>query len=102
MQGTWAKFAKNPLAGPGWNEIGTGAQSTILYGASEQVLGGLFQNQNGTVLKGDWNLGVLGDVGKVRGSGVTVLPQSGIDYRCSLFRPIFEAVVGAQGMPPSS
>ncbi|KAH7396267.1 Alpha/Beta hydrolase protein, partial [Pyrenochaeta sp. MPI-SDFR-AT-0127] len=29
MQGAWARFAKNPLAGPGWNEIGTGAPGTI-------------------------------------------------------------------------
>jgi hypothetical protein len=27
------------------------------------------------------------------------LPQTQLDYRCSLFRPIFEAVTGSAGMP---
>ncbi|KAB2110991.1 hypothetical protein AG0111_0g796 [Alternaria gaisen] len=99
MQSTWARFAKNPYAGPGWNAIGTGAEGNVLVGAYDLVMGGLYQDQNATVIEGDWSLGVLGDVGNVRGSGVTVLPQSGLDYRCSLFRPIFEAIVGAQGIP---
>ncbi|KAI4621207.1 uncharacterized protein J4E87_006835 [Alternaria ethzedia] len=100
MQSTWAKFAKNPYAGPGWNAVGTGAEGTVLVGAYDFVAGGVYQDQNATVVEGDWNLGVLGDVGGVRGSGVTVLPQSDLDYRCSLFRPIFEANVGPQGIPP--
>jgi carboxylesterase type B len=99
MQSTWARFAKNPYAGPGWNAIGSGAEGSVLVGAYDLVMGGLYQDQNATVIEGDWSLGVLGDVGNVRGSGVTVLPQSGLDYRCSLFRPIFEAIVGAQGIP---
>ncbi|KAL1799235.1 hypothetical protein ACET3X_003272 [Alternaria dauci] len=99
IQSTWARFAKNPYAGPGWNAIGTGTEGSVLVGAYDLVTGGLYQNQNATVVEGDWNLGVLGDVGNVRGSGVTVLPQSSLNYRCSLFRPIFEAVVGAQGIP---
>ncbi|CAN9222284.1 unnamed protein product [Alternaria alternata] len=99
MQSTWARFAKNPYAGPGWNAIGTGAEGNVLVGAYDLVMGGLYQDQNATVTEGDWSLGVLGDVRNVRGSGVTVLPQSSLDYRCSLFRPIFEAIVGAQGIP---
>lgn len=102
LQGTWAKFAKNPLVGPGWNQVGSGAPSLILQGAYDQVRGGILRDQNSTVLAGDWNLGVFGDVGNVRGSGVTVLPQSQLDYRCSILRPIYEAVVGAAGIPPSS
>jgi carboxylesterase type B len=101
MQSTWAKFAKNPYAGPGWNAVGTGAEGNVLVGAFDFVTGGVYQDQNATVVEGDWSLGVLGDVGDVRGSGITVLPQSDLDYRCSLFRPIFEAAVGAQGMPAS-
>ncbi|KAF2029590.1 alpha/beta-hydrolase, partial [Setomelanomma holmii] len=100
LQGTWARFARNPEAGPGWNALGTGAEGTILYGAYEQVNGGLLLSNNGTVVQGDWNLGVLGDVARARGSGVTVLPQSQLDYRCGLYRPIFEAVVGKEGLPP--
>lgn len=101
MQGTWAKFAKNPLAGPGWNEVGTGNGGSVLQGAYNLVPGGILQDTSANVTTGDWNLGVLGDVGNARGSGVTVLPQSDLDYRCSLFRPLFEAVVGAEGIAPS-
>jgi len=101
MQSTWAKFAKNPYAGPGWNAVSTGAEGSVLVGAYDFVAGGVYQDQNATAVEGYWNLGVLGDVGGVRGSGVTVLPQSDLDYRCSLFRPIFEANVGPQGIPPS-
>lgn len=99
MQSTWARFAKNPLAGPGWNPLGTGAEGTIFFGISEQVRGGLLMDADENVVQGDWNLGVIGDVGRVRGSGVTVLPQSELDYRCNLFRPLYEAVVGSAGMP---
>lgn len=81
--------------------MGTGAAGTILQGANDQVLGGIFRDQNSSALAGDWNLGVFGDVGNVRGSGVTVLPQSQLDHRCSLFQPIFEAVVGPAGIPPT-
>jgi acetylcholinesterase len=101
MQSTWARFAKNPFAGPGWNAIGTGTEGSLLFGASDLVSGGLYLDQNAAVVTGDWNLGILGDVGNVRGSGVTVFPQSALDYRCGLFRPIYEALVGAEGIPPS-
>ncbi|KAF1834105.1 alpha/beta-hydrolase [Decorospora gaudefroyi] len=101
MQGAWARFAKNPFAGPGWNAVGTGAEGNILEGAYDYVPGGVYKDLNGSIVEGDWNLGVLGDVEDVQGGGVAVLPQSELDYRCSLFRPIFEANVGAEGMPPS-
>jgi acetylcholinesterase len=99
MQSTWARFAKNPYAGPGWNAVGTGAEGNVLAGASDLVAGGVYQDQNGTVVEGDWNLAVLGDVGDVRGSGAIVVRQSDVDFRCSLYRPIYEALVGAEGMP---
>jgi hypothetical protein len=101
MQGTWARFAKNPLAGPGWNAVGTGRSGSVLSGAYNQVTDGLYYGSSGNVTTGDWNLGVLGDVGNVRGGGVTVLPQSQVDYRCNLYRPIYQALVGTAGMPPS-
>ncbi len=100
MQSTWAKFAKNPLAGPGWNSVGTGAAGTIMYGAYDSMVGGMYQDGNASVIKGDWSLAVLGDVGSVRGSGATVIEQSDVDFRCALLRPIYEAVVGAGAFPP--
>ncbi|KAF2127653.1 alpha/beta-hydrolase [Dothidotthia symphoricarpi CBS 119687] len=100
MSGAWARFAKNPLAGPGWNPIGSGGEGMVLSGASEQVRGGLLTDQTAGVVPGDWNVGVLGDVGRVKGSGVTVLPQSDLDFKCSLYRPVYEAIVGSAGMPP--
>jgi hypothetical protein len=43
---------------------------------------------------------VLGDVGEVRGSGVTVLPQRELDARCELFRPLYEAIGGKDAIAP--
>lgn len=101
MQSAWAKFAKNPYAGPGWNAVGTGTAGTILSGTKDRVSGGLLLDRNMTIQTGDWNLAVFGDVGDVRGSGITVLPQSEFDARCSLFRSMFEDVMGLDGMPPN-
>ena len=101
MQGTWARFAKNPSAGPGWNPVGTGRAGSVLSGAYDQVADGLYYGSSGNVTTGEWNLGVLGDVGRVKSGGVTVLPQSQLDYRCSLYKPIYKSVVGIAGMPPS-
>jgi carboxylesterase type B len=72
MQGTWAKFAKDPAGGPGWNAVGTAGN----------YLGG----------EGDEDLAVLGDVGDVEGSGVTVLREGPIDERCGLFTEIYANV----------
>lgn len=99
MQGAWARFAKNPLAGPGWNAIGTGQAGSVLNGAYGQAVGGLYYDNSGNVTSGEWDLAVLGDVGAVKGGGVTVLPQSQFDYRCSLYKPIYQAIVGTAGMP---
>ncbi|KAJ4350897.1 hypothetical protein N0V95_004345 [Ascochyta clinopodiicola] len=102
MQGAWARFAKNPLAGPGWNAVGTGQAGSVLSGAYDQTVDGLYYGSGGNVTTGDWNLGVLGDVGKVKGGGVTMMPQSQLDYRCNLYKPVYEAIVGTAGIPPSS
>jgi hypothetical protein len=72
----------------------------VLVGAYEQVDGGLLTMGNGSDVEGDWSLGVLGDVGNVRGSGVTVLPQSEVDTRCELFRPMYEAIGGTDAIAP--
>ena len=73
-----------------------------MSGASTQVRGGLYQDLLGNVRRGDWNIGVLGDVADVKGSGVTVLPQSDLDSKCAIYLPIFKALVGARGIPPTS
>jgi carboxylesterase type B len=101
MRSMWAKFAKNPYAGPGWNAVGSGMQGRVLEGAYDEVEGGVLTMGNGSLIEGDWSLGVLGDVGDVKGSGVTVLPQSAVDARCELFRPLFEAIGGEGAIPPS-
>lgn len=101
MQSAWARFAKNPNGGPGWNPVGTGAAGRVLFGPYDQVTGGVLMNGNASALKGDWNLGVLGDVGHVLGSGVTVLPQSQVDKTCNVFKPLFEFFVGKGGFAPS-
>lgn len=100
LQSTWGRFARNPWAGPGWNALGTGGEGRVLAGAYDEEKGGVLRMENGSEVRGDWNLGVIGDVGDVRGSGVTVLPQREFDGKCELFRPMYESTVGKDGMPP--
>lgn len=58
MRGAWAQFARNPMQGPGWNQLGT--------------FGGM-------------DLGVLGTNGS---AGVTVIPQIDVDSRCPILAPL--------------
>ena len=58
MQGAWARFARNPYAGPGWNALGTGAEGVVLLGADRVGVGGVYVDRNGSVVSGDWDLGV--------------------------------------------
>jgi carboxylesterase type B len=76
MNGAWAKFAKNPAGGPGWNAIGSGG--SYYLGASGQ------------------DLGVLGNVGNTNGSGVTVISEYGVDFRCDLYKPLYSAISRVQ------
>lgn len=92
MQGAWAKFANNPQGGPGWNAIGTGAAGPVLSGASDIELGGIYQSPAGRTVPGSWDLGLLGNNAYSMGSGVTVIPQSLVDYRCGLYTAFYDAV----------
>ncbi|KAH0282341.1 alpha/beta-hydrolase [Aureobasidium namibiae CBS 147.97] len=89
MRGAWATFAKNPINGPGWNAVGSGTAGVVYNGR----LDGQLNSGDGSVLQEDWDLGVLGDVGNVHGSGVTVLPQSAVDGKCALFAPVYKAIM---------
>ena len=71
MQSAWAKFAKNPRGGPGWNPVGS-SDSFFLAAPDEDLA----------------NLGAGGT------SGVTMIRQSAVDYRCSIFQPLYDAVLG--------
>jgi len=76
MQGAWAKFAKNPIGGPGWNAVGTASQ---FFGAPA-----------------DQDLGELGNRLNAAGGGVTVIRESEVDSRCHLYAPIYEAIAASQ------
>ena len=91
MRGAWARFAKNPMGGPGWNPVGTGAAGPVLVGATDVEGGGLYMDATGSLVSGAWNLGLWGNRYDVMGSGITVIDQEEVDYRCSLFSPIYEA-----------
>ncbi|KAK5163374.1 uncharacterized protein LTR77_010747 [Saxophila tyrrhenica] len=91
MRGAWARFAKNPMGGPGWNGVGTGVAGQVLVGAEQVEVGGVLRDASGEVVEGTWNLGLLGNRGDAIGSGVTVIDQAEVDGRCELFRPIYEA-----------
>lgn len=93
MRSAWAAFAKNPTYGPGWNAVGTGAAGIVLSGGTKGVAGGVLASADGSVVPGTWDLAVLGNVGDVLGSGVTVIPQSAVDGKCALFAPVYEAVL---------
>jgi hypothetical protein len=68
MRGAWARFAKDPVGGPGWNAIGTGHE--------------YFEGS------GDLDIGLLGSSGN---AGVKVVRQSEVDGRCELWKPILMA-----------
>lgn len=77
MQVAWAKFAKDPLGGPGWNAVGSASQ---FYGAAA-----------------DRDVGDLGNRLDAASSGVTVIRENEIDSRCYLYEPLYQAVVASQG-----
>jgi hypothetical protein len=68
IRGAWARFARNPLGGPGWNALGTGSS---FFGGTADL--------------------DLGDLGPDGSSGVTVIPESAVDFRCGLYNPIYDA-----------
>ena len=94
MRGAWARFAKNPMGGPGWNPVGTGAPGPVLVGASDIQVGGVYMDASGNVVSGAWDLGLWGNRGDAMSSGVTVVDQLELDYRCGLFTPIYQAAAG--------
>jgi carboxylesterase type B len=95
MQSAWARFAKNPKGGPGWNAVGTGSPGIVLSGASDLLLGGVYADTNGSALSGAWDLGVWGNRLGAMGGGITVIDQYEVDYRCGLFVPVYEAIRAA-------
>ena len=94
MQSAWARFAKNPVGGPGWNMVGTGMPGDVLDGANGTTIDGLLGNGMGKLTSGSFDLGVLGTVDNVLSAGVTVIPQSDVDQRCGVWIPLYEYLTG--------
>lgn len=94
MQTAWARFAKNPIGGPGWNRVGSGVSGDVLVGANSTAISGLLGNAMGQMTNGSFDLGVLGNVDNVLNAGVTVIAQSEVDYNCGLWIPLYEALTG--------
>ena len=92
MQTAWARFAKNPAGGPGWNQVGTGAAGTVLVGASTLEEGGVYMSTNGSAVAGAWDLGLWGNNGNAMGGGITVIDQYEVDYRCGLYTALYQVV----------
>lgn len=98
IQGAWARFAKNPAGGPGWNPVGTGSAGLVL-GASRgigptgamEVAGGIYFNNNAT-LPGSLDMALLGTRGSILSSGITVVSSAEVNYRCGFFAPIYSAI----------
>ncbi|KAF2639596.1 alpha/beta-hydrolase [Massarina eburnea CBS 473.64] len=64
MRGTWARFAKDPEVGPGWNAVGTGG--AFLGGAPDL------------------------DVGVISETGLTVARQSDVDQKCAIWAGVLK------------
>lgn len=94
MQTAWARFAKNPVGGPGWNRVGTGSSGNVLVGANGTTIDGLLGNAMGQLTNGSFDLGVLGNVDNVLSAGVTVIAQSEVDYNCGLYIPLYAFLTG--------
>lgn len=62
MRHAWATFAKDPENGPGWVGVGKGVDCK--------------------------DLGVLGNVGNVVGSGVTVVDSGIVDRNCGFLQDL--------------
>ncbi|KAK3114778.1 hypothetical protein LTR53_006555 [Teratosphaeriaceae sp. CCFEE 6253] len=94
MRGAWARFAQNPAGGPGWNQVRTGTAGPVLVGATEIAIGGVLQSSSGSVASGAWDLGVWGNRGDAFSSGITVIDESEVDYRCGLYEALYAAASG--------
>jgi carboxylesterase type B len=68
IQGAWAKFAKNPAGGPGWNKVGSAHSGRPSNGSEPD------------------DLGVLGGGAS---SGVTVISRKVVDAKCAMFVPLY-------------
>jgi acetylcholinesterase len=97
MMGIWARFAKNPKGGPGWNPVGSGVASSVLVGATDVGMGGIYIDESGMGTQGAYDLAVLGNRGDSLASGVTVINQQEVDYRCGLFEPTYQAILAGAG-----
>ncbi|KAK4555192.1 hypothetical protein LTR86_007488 [Recurvomyces mirabilis] len=97
MRGAWARFAKNPVGGPGWNAVGTGAAGQVLSGASSAVAGGVLLGADGEIVNGTFDLGLWGNRDDALGAGITVIDQKEVDYRCGVFEAILDAIAGTTG-----
>lgn len=98
IQGAWARFAKNPAGGPGWNPVGTGSASQVLGAArgigptgATEVAGGIYFNDNSTI-PGSFDMAVLGTRGSILSSGITVIDSAEVNSRCGLFAPRYSAI----------
>jgi acetylcholinesterase len=90
IMGAWAKFAKNPLGGPGWNPVGTGSPGWMIAGDYGMATAGFLVAENSSMNEGSYSLGVLGNRGENMGSGVTVIDQNEVDFRCHAFSSVYE------------
>lgn len=101
MQSVWARFAKNPRGGPGWNAVDVGVAGPILIGASQTQIGGIYADASGQHVGGTYALAVLGDAGQSRTSGATIISPQSVDYRCGLYAASY-AAIRAGGSGPTN
>lgn len=69
MRSAWARFVKNPAAGPGWPDTGTDRFWSV-------------------------SVAVFGDAGEIKSSGVTVVGEEELDGRCALYEAALRRMAG--------
>ena len=95
MRSAWAKFARDPFAGPGWDMVVARHETLLENDAYSNVVHGSVDES-----PSHGNVGILGNVGDVDGGGVTVVDQSLIDSSCRLYIDLYEEYNG--GLVPQS
>lgn len=81
------------MGGPGWNPVRSGAVGSVLVGADDVGMGGTYIDEVGGTVEGTASLAVLGNRGEVVSSGVTVVDQGEVDFRCGIFLSTYRAVM---------
>jgi acetylcholinesterase len=61
----------------------------MIAGDYGMATAGFLVAENSSMNEGSYSLGVLGNRGETMGSGVTVIDQNEVDFRCSVYDSVY-------------